>query len=221
MTGLTVEEIRDGALFRGRSHKLVVENLVVSHADGADDDAYVRELDQFVSNGGNLVLTDTGVTYLGILDNDLAAGIATDDVTTFESSIPHFDVRNDDHPLLAGTRNVQRELYNVSPLGYPIADAPATGVVPTAFENAGGTIAGITDGQQRLVTAGSISRGDGTGIHVLGGMIPPAYQRVAHPFGMLEYTTTFLSHTVFTNALGFAQRRYVNGELVETFGTSD
>jgi hypothetical protein len=47
-------------------------------------------------------------------------------------------------------------------------------------------------------------------------MIPPAYQRVAHPFGMLEYTKTFLSHTVLTNALGFTQRRYANGELVET-----
>ncbi|MFH5801454.1 M14 family zinc carboxypeptidase [Haladaptatus sp. CMAA 1911] len=221
MTGFTVEDIRDGALFRGRSHKLSVENLVVSHADGADDEAYVSELDRFVSKGGNLVLTDTGVTHLGLLDNDLAAGITADDVTTFESSIPHFDARNDDHPLLTGTRNVQRELYNVPPLGYPIANAPSTGVVPTAFENAGGTVAGITDGQQRLVTAGSINRDDGTGIHVLGGMIPPAYQRVAHPFGMLEYTTTFLSHTVLTNALGFEQRRYVNGELVETFGTLD
>lgn len=221
MTGLTVEDVKDGALFRGKSRELAVENLVVSHADGADDDAYVRELDRFVSNGGNLVLTDTGVTHLGLLDNDLAAGITADDVTTFESSIPHFDARNDDHPLLTGTRNVQRELYNVPPLGYPIANAPATGVVPTAFENAGGTVAGVTDGQQRLVTAGSISRDDGTGIHVLGGMIPPAYQGVAHPFGMLEYTTTFLSHTVLTNALGFTQRRYVNGELVESFGTTD
>ncbi|SHL05205.1 Zinc carboxypeptidase [Haladaptatus paucihalophilus DX253] len=221
MTGLTVEDIKDGALFRGRSSRLAVENLVVSHADGADDDAYVRELDRFVSNGGTLVLTDAGVSHLGLLENDLAAGITADDVTTFESEIPHFDRRNDDHPLLMGTRNVQREFFNVPPLGYPIANAPATGVAPTAFEDAGGTVAGVTDGQERLVTAGSIRREDGSGIHVIGGMLPPAYQRVAHPFGMLEYTATFLSHTMLTNALGFTQRRYVNGDLVETFGTLD
>ncbi|WP_327053885.1 M14 family metallopeptidase [Halomicrococcus gelatinilyticus] len=219
MTGTTVEAVKDGALFRGRSDRLAVENLVVSHAEGADEEAYVRELDRFVANGGNLVLTDAGVAHLGALENDLAAPVAPDDVTTFGIFIPHFDDRNDDHPLLAGTRNVQRELYNVPPVGYPISDAPVTGVDRAAFERAGGTVAGVTDGPESLVTAGSIARDDGSGVHVLGGMLPPAYQGTAHPFGMLEYTSTFLSHTVLTNALGFEQRRFVDGELVDTFGT--
>jgi hypothetical protein len=218
MTGLTVTDIENGALFRGQSDQLAVENLVVPHADGADNEGYVAELDRFVANGGNLVLTDAGVAHLGLLQTDLASGVTPDDVEQFGILIAHFTDRNDDHPLLAGTRPLQRELYKVTPIGYPISDAPVTGVDPDAFESAGGTVAGLTNGR---VTGGSITRGDGTGIHVIGGLLPPAYQGAVHPFGMLEYTSTFLGHTMLTNALGFQQRRRIDGDLAETFGSVD
>jgi hypothetical protein len=67
------------------------------------------------------------------------------------------------------------------------------------------------------VGAGSITREDGTGVHVIGGLLPPAKQTNLHPFGLLDYAVAFLSHVMLTNALGFRQVRRVNGEVVERF----
>jgi hypothetical protein len=218
VTGLGVDAVADDGLFRGRSDRLAVENLVVSHADGAEDPDYVAALDRFLAAGGTLVCTDAGVAHLGALDT----GVPADAVTRFETQIPSLEERTEDHPLLAGTRPVQRELYKVTPLGYPIDGAPVTGVDPDAFAAAGGSVAGLTapDGGDPLVVAGSLPVGDGE-VHVLGGMLPPASQETAHPFGLLSYTATFLSHTMLTNALGFTQRRYVDGDLVATLGDGD
>ncbi|SEO72899.1 Zinc carboxypeptidase [Halogranum amylolyticum] len=225
MAPLGVEAVADGALFRGDSDRLAVENLVVSHAVGVDDDGYVAELDRFVEAGGNLVLTDRGVSLLGRLSNALVDDVGASDVEEIRVFSAFLDERVDDHPLLAGTRSIQRELWKPAPLGYPISipgTAPLTVVDPDAFTAAGGSVAGYArddDGDDgRRVAAGSLTRPDGTGVHLLGGLLPPANQSSLHPFGVLEYTTTFLGHTMLTNALGYRQRRVVDGDLVETFG---
>ncbi|WP_440009415.1 M14 family metallopeptidase [Halomicrococcus sp. SG-WS-1] len=223
VTGMTVDDVGDGALFRGRSERRAVDNLVVNHARGASSDAYTAELDRFVEAGGTLVLTDRGVSLLAALENDLVDAIGDDDVTEIERFSVFLSERVGDHPLLADTRPIQRELWKPAPLGYPISTpgtAPLTVVEPAAFTAAGGTVAGYTNetgGSGRYVSAGSFTAGDGE-IHVVGGLLPPAHQSSLHPFGMLDYTATFLGHTVLTNALGHRQLRYVDGELVATYG---
>lgn len=226
MHGVTVSEIKAGALRNGRN-ALAVENLVVSHAEGRDDQAYIAELDRFVEAGGNLVVTDRGVALLGAMENALAAEIDDADISEIEIFSAFLGARNDEHPLLADTRPIQRELWKPAPLGYPITfsgEAPMTVVDPASFEAAGGTVAGLSypnpfsDDPEPFVGAGSLARDDGTGIHVIGGLLPPANQSNLHPFGLLEYTPTFLGHTMLTNALGFVQRRYVDGELDSKFG---
>jgi hypothetical protein len=67
------------------------------------------------------------------------------------------------------------------------------------------------------VGAGSITREDDTGVHVIGGLLPPAKQTNLHPFGLLDYAVAFLGHVMLTNALGFEQVRRVDGEVVERF----
>ncbi|WP_458190622.1 M14 family zinc carboxypeptidase [Haladaptatus sp. NG-WS-4] len=225
MDGVTVTDIVDGALLNG-PNSLAVENLVVSHAEGLDTPAYIDAIDRFVEAGGNLVLTDRGVTLLGELENSLATTIDSDDIDEITIFSAFLGERNDEHPLLADTRSIQRELWKPAPLGYPITfsgEAPMTVVNVDAFERADGTIAGITYArpfyeESPYVGAGSLTRDNGTGIHVIGGLLPPANQSHLHPFGMLEYTPTFLGHTMLTNALGFVQNRYVDGDLTARFG---
>jgi hypothetical protein len=232
MVGLSVEDIASGALFRGASDRLAVENLVLIHADGKDTPEYVAALDSFVAAGGNLVLTDRGVRLLCAMSNDRVADITPDDVTEIEVFSAYLAERIEDHPLLADTRPIQSELWKPAPLGYPISTpgtAPLTVIKKEAFSAADGSIAGYSldnpfgppETRKRYVAAGSFTNGDrdDTGIHVIGGLLPPAKQSSLHPFGMLEYTATFLGHTMLTNALGYQQVRYVNGERVGTFGT--
>jgi hypothetical protein len=232
MVGLAVDEIADGALFRGKSDRLAVENLVVTHDEGRDVSEYVAALDAFVAAGGNLVLTDRGVRLLCVMSNDRVADIAPDDVVEIELFSAYLGERVEDHPLLADTRPIQRELWKAAPLGYPISrsgTAPLTVIETEAFSAANGSVAGYSfetppgsSQRKRYVAAGSFTskngNGDDTGVHVIGGLLPPAKQSSLHPFGMLEYTATFLGHTMLTNALGYQQKRFVNGERVATFG---
>ncbi|WP_458209980.1 hypothetical protein [Haladaptatus sp. NG-SE-30] len=227
-SGLSVDEIATGALFRGRSHQRAIENLVVIHAEGRSNGAYIDALDRFVAAGGNLVLTDRGVSLLGVMENDLVGGISEDDVIEIEAVSATLSERVDDHPLLTDTRSIQCEFWKPAPLGYPTTvpgKAPLTVVEPTAFDTAGGSVAGYTDNDPfgatsdsaRYVSAGTLTNGDGA-VHVLGGLLPPAHQSDLHPFGVLEYATTFLGHTMLSNALGHTQKRYVDGEYVASFG---
>ncbi len=197
------------------------DNLVVVHDDAISDADYVATLDSFVSDDGNLVLTDSGLRLLAPMDNEYASGIDHEHVTEDTFYIAHVAQKYPGHELMEDVRPIQRELWKIAPLGYSTSDqAPMTLVDRDAFDAAGGTVAGETAGR---VSVGSLTWGleDGTGIHVVGSLLPPAYQGNLHPFGLLDYTVAFFGHTVLTNALGYRQTRYVNGEQVASFGDLD
>lgn len=221
MVGLSVADIANGALFRGNSNNLAIENLVITHEEGRSNADYIDALDAFVANGGNLALTDRGVALLGVMNNDWAAAFSPDDVTEIEMVSGALSERVDEHSLLADTRPIQRELWKAAPVGHPIGTAPVTVIDPTAFKDSGGSIAGYSSGEpsEQYVSAGSLAGDDDTGIHVIGGLLPAAEQSSLHPFGMLEYTATFLGHTMLTNALGYQQVRLVNEEPILRFGS--
>lgn len=217
-----VGDVADGVLLE--DGEPAYDNVVVIHDEGADDDAYTAALDAFVDGGGNVVLTDGGVRLLARMDNDRVGELSADDVveeTVFSVGlIGHED--SEDHVLLQDTRPIQRGLYTPAPLGYPIpvdGEAPATVVDAEAFEAAGGRPAGrITTGPDPeevsdRVVAGSFHE-DGSGVHVVGGLLPPFHQKHLHPFAAADHSTTFLGHTMLTNALGYDQRRFVDDEEV-------
>ncbi|MFW6318276.1 MAG: peptidase M14, partial [Halorubrum sp.] len=215
--GLRVHDVRNGRLLRGNSGARRYDNLVVSHDDGVDDERYLAAIEAFVEAGGNLVLTDAGLNLLGVLDVGDAATISAEDIGHGTVSIPNLENRDLEHPLLTDVRSIQREIWKISQLGYTTGDdSPVWSVDADAFEAAGGTVAGNLGGDGD-VGAGTLSAGDGA-ISVLGTLLPPANQRDLHPFGMADYTLSFMGHTLVCNALGFEQRRYVDGELVGTWG---
>ncbi|WP_266074815.1 hypothetical protein [Haladaptatus caseinilyticus] len=211
---LTVADVKAGA-------HLGYDNLVVIHDDAISDASYIDSLDDFVAADGNLVLTDDGVRLLAPMDNEYATDIADPDIGHERFYIAHLEQRYPGHELLEGTRPIQKQLWKIVPMGYSTSnEAPMRLVNRDAFDAAGGTIAGETAGK---VSAGSLTggRSDGTGIHVIGSLLPPANQGNLHPFGLLDYTVSFLGHTMLTNALGYQQTRYVNGQQVSTFGDID
>ncbi|WP_227379162.1 M14 family zinc carboxypeptidase [Haladaptatus halobius] len=215
--GLRVHDVRIGRLMRGNSGKRRYDNLVISHDDGVDDQRYVSAIEEFVETGGDLVLTDAGLNLLGRLDVGQAAAIEADDIEFGTTDFPNLMDRDLDHPLLTDVRPIQQEIWKISQLGYTTGDdSPVWTVDTDAFTDAGGTIAGIL-GEDGDVGAGLLSAGDAE-INVIGSVLPPANQRELHPFGMADYTLSFMGHTLMCNALGFEQRRYVNGELVGTWG---
>jgi hypothetical protein len=208
LDGLPADAVREDALEQ-------YDNLVVIHDHFTDED-YIDTLDAFVNNGGTLVLTDTGARLLALLETPLAAGITADDIHNVELFVPHIDARTEDHPLLQGTRPHQTQLTNVVGNGIATGDAQMTLIDTAAFETAG-TIAGITDGR---VAVGTLTTDDTTGeIHVNGGFLRPASQDNPHPFGLLDYSMTFLGQTILSNMLGYTQRRVVDGDLVREIPT--
>ena len=220
--GLTIEEVADGQAD-------AYDNLVIIHDEGIEDAAYLDALESFVDAGGNLVLSDSGVHLLGVLDTAVTDAIAPDDVTTDESFyIANLGSKNAGHPLLDGTRDIQRELWKLAGLGYSIAnEAPMTLLDQAAFENAGGRVAATTDSR---VSAGTLLPADASGtvrevvrsdagsVQVISGLFPPAKQTNLHPFGVLDYSLSFLAHTMLSNALGYVQKRFVGDEEAASFG---
>ncbi|WP_276248004.1 M14 family zinc carboxypeptidase [Haladaptatus sp. YSMS36] len=217
---VTIDEVANGALAN-------YDHAVVIHNFGGEQPAYVDALDAFVENDGNLVLTDTGLNLLGKLQNTLAADVQGERVSPENFYIGHLGEKDPDHPLLEDTRPIQQALWKMTPLGYSTSnEAPMTLVDVEAFEEAAGgaavpSIAGTTDGR---ISAGSLTwtADDRTGIHCIGSLLPPASQSNLHPFGMLDYSVSFLGYLVLTNAMGFTQVRTMqNGLERVTFGGGD
>ncbi|WP_368407901.1 M14 family zinc carboxypeptidase [Haloarchaeobius salinus] len=229
MDGLRVHDVRVGRLMRGNSGRRRYDKVVISHDEGRDDEQYIAEIEAFVDAGGDLVLTDTGLYLLDSLSVGETEAISVDDIQTVEVGIANLVDRDFDHYLLSDIRPLQREMWKSPQVGYVpnTNDQPATILDDDAFAAAGGAAAGrmqVIEGPWRDeeivaegVAAGSLSAGDAE-INLLGSVLPPANQRELHPFGMADYAVSFMGHTMLCNALGFQQRRFVEGELVGTWG---
>jgi hypothetical protein len=215
---VSIRDVSSGGLLDGSTPAF--ENVVVIHDQGADDADYVGALEEYVAAGGNLVLTDSGVAHLGGMDGP-AAEIGADAVSEETFVVPYLGAKNPDHPLLGDVREIQRELWKVAPLGYTIGDAaPMTLVGVDAFGDAEGTIAATTDGLVSAGTLGGESEERGS-VQVIASLLRPATQANLHPFGLHDYSVSFLGQTVLSNALGYQQERFVDGEAVETFERGD
>lgn len=215
MQDVSIRDVEDGALVTDGAPAF--DNVVLIHRDGVESEAYVSALDEYVASGGNLVLTDRGVHLLAAMENDLAGPFDDDHVSNHTVFTSFIGDRNDDHPLLAGTASSQLEVGKWIPLGYSLSlNAPMTLVDPEAFKSAGGSIAGTTSGRYKEIEtgvfAGSLTQSDSrTGIHVVGGALPPATQDHLHPFGLNDYLLSHLGMKILSNALGFETAVSVTG----------
>lgn len=181
------------------------DHLVVIHDHGAENDQYLDRIERFVEDGGNLVLTDSGLNLLAEFDE---LDIGVEDVIEQTGYVGELDDVDDDHPLVTDRRPIQDHLWYIAPLGYSEDEAPIYAVDSEAFEAAGGDVAGTADGD---VVVGSLDCGDGS-IQLIGSLLPPANQSNLHPFGLCDYAATYFGHLVMTNALGGQQVREVDGE---------
>ncbi|AGB38719.1 M14 family zinc carboxypeptidase [Natronococcus occultus] len=218
--GLSVHHVGVGRLLKGNSGKRHYDKLVIAHDDGIDDPDYVDAVEAFVEAGGDLVLTDTGLYLLDVLEVGDAADLSADDLASTTITIANLEDRNFDHHLLTDLREIQQEIWKSPQIGYSAnePDQPITVIDDDAFEAAGGEVAGRMDGTDAAgVAAGSLSAGDAE-INLIGSALPPAYQEYLHPFGMADHALSFMGHTMMCNALGFEQRRFVEDELVGTWG---
>jgi hypothetical protein len=145
-------------------------------------------------------------------------------------------------------RPIQNQLWKVQPLGYLPGSSDGAGQAPmylpdetalaAAGESATTTVAGrsenpasapsnnfgLTTGEptEKGISAASLTPDDTTqaGVHLISSLLPTATQKNLHPFGLEDYTVTFLGYVMFTSALGFEQVRDT-GEEVRRYGIGD
>jgi hypothetical protein len=238
---VTADDVRDGAL-SDYDHAVLIHDYVspterISEgvtdnqkeaveegAAGTKVDDYIEALDAFLEADGNLVVTDTGAYVLPELDNSLVDGSALGESAVQRQilDVARFTQKNLEHPLFDDSvREIQNQLWKVQPLGYQVSGAaPMDLVDEAAFAAAANdgvaSVAGRTDG---LVAAGSITPDatTDTGVHYISSLLPPATQANLHPFGLQNYTVTFLGNVMFTSALGLKQIRET-GEETRAYG---
>ncbi|ADJ14735.1 M14 family zinc carboxypeptidase [Halalkalicoccus jeotgali] len=194
-------EVASGVLTDG--DRPVYDAVVLIH----DSFEAPEAIDEYVEAGGSLVLTDSGVELLCDLHAGSLSVIGSRAITTGRREFAALDeYRASEHPLLAETRGIERELWTLAPKGYAIGEeAPVTSVVPEVFEAAGGSVAATIGGG---VAVGSIGN-----VHVIGSLLPPSSQAHLHPFGLLDHSVSMLGHTILSNALGYAVGRGENEPL--------
>lgn len=217
MDGVAIDDLRANALMDDSGERRY-DTLVISGDMESDDPECISAIEAFAEAGGDLVLTDAGVQLLAELDIGQTAKLSEADIESFGLDFVNLYDRNLDHPLLQGIREIQHELWKAPQVGYTPDedDQPVYAVDEDAFETAGGSVAGtFEDGGG--VGVGTLSGGD-CDIHVIASILPTANQEYLHQFGMADYVVSTMGHTVLCNAISGEQRRYVDGELVETVG---
>jgi hypothetical protein len=186
ITALTPSRVAAGGL--GAHDTVVVADVPFPRdPDGAavDRRAYVAALDEFVTAGGQLLLTDGAVELLVDL------GIVTSEDLRFGGAeAGHVDFGERDHPWEADLAGLPSQTYYEVPLGYRSGsgepEAPHHGVDPAAWEAAGGTTVGTSLG---FTTLGELPRGAGR-IAVFGAILPTQTEANPHLYGLADYAVT-------------------------------
>jgi hypothetical protein len=179
----------------------------------AQRDAIAARLKTFVTNGGNLVLTDDGLRalkWMGVVPpeavrmNKVYAG-----AVAFTADAKATNTYED--PLAEGVRqpgsaentNHRRQVAEPLPTGYSINtnSHPQWNVEDSAWTGAGGRVVG-TDGTGDAsidqVTFGELPLGKGR-IRILGSLLPFPTTESFHPFGLSSYGVTDPGFTLTKN----------------------
>ena len=190
--------------------------------------AWVSALDDFVSGGGNLVLTDRALTLLPELTSVPAGSVAEKTVYVGQVAFSKGEGDTLDDPLAdevdqPGARfndGMRRQTYEPTPLGFAIQNgtggdeshAVQYDVDRDAFEAAGGRmVAGSANSDARdalavydRVTVGEIPVGAGR-IRIVGALLPQPTDRYDHPFGLEPYSVTYTGYILFRNLVDWTR----------------
>ncbi len=153
-------------------------------------------IDQWVREGGHLLLTDGALQFLA--DFGLADG-----VRQIDTYLGYSDIQDRDHPLVAGVTWDARVTGEGPAIGMEVGNNYPQWVVDIAdFPHADWHIAGTTQGAASL---GRVAHGDGT-IDFLGGALPMPRQVTGensdHRYGLADYSVSAFTYWIVMNSLG-------------------
>ncbi len=162
-----------------------------------DAGKYWTNIKDWVSRGGNLVLTDRALHALG--DLGLVEADSIEDIEVYQ---PYADIQTFEHALVAGLRANARQLVEAPALGYEIGNAasPMTVVDQAALEEAGGTMVGTTGTGK--VSVGQIGHGKGL-VRLVGGALPMPTEDNDHRYGLRNYALTYSGLYIMENAVRY------------------
>jgi hypothetical protein len=190
--------------------------------------AWVAALRDFVSGGGNLVLTDRALTLLPELTTIPAGSVAEKTVYVGQVAFSKGEGDTLDDPLAddvdqPGARfneGMRRQTYEPTPLGFAIQNASGGDeshavqydVNREAFEAAGGRmVAGSANSGARdaeavydRVTVGELPLGAGR-IRIVGALLPQPTAAYDHPLGIEPYAVTYTGYILFRNLIDWTR----------------
>jgi hypothetical protein len=187
---------------------------VPTDAEGrtVDRGAYVAALDAFVSNGGQLVLTDGAINFL--VDLGL---FAEGDVRSMLSQAGHVDFGARDHRWEQDLTGVPSQTFYAVPLGYrsssSIREAPHWGIDSGAWAAKGGVTAGTIGDDAQIVNLGEIAHGDGS-IAIFGAILPTQHtggNRIQ--WGLADYAISVAGGTVLHAILEHQRGEVVGAQM--------
>ena len=176
----------------------------------------MSKLRDWVSGGGNLVLTDgalRNLAYMGVVGrgfvNDFAVYAGYVGFTRDGSTETYADplAQNVNQPGAAEGPGFRHQTYEPVPIGYAIqpedddtqlSSAPVWAVDQIEWERIGGRTVGTTTADE--TTLGELSLGQGV-VRVVGALLPMPTDRAYHPFGLANYALTYSGYQVLQNAL--------------------
>ena len=170
-------------------------------ADGAgrpvDEAATIGVLRDFVTGGGNLVLTDEAVRFF----LPKLTAIPESAVTKGLSNAGHVNIDDFADPYLEGVYETASQTYYEVPLGYSATNnAPHWTVTRSSLESAGGTHLGHFGSATTRTSLGRLPLGDGT-IGIIGALLPPAQESLHHFYGLADYGVTVAGGQILNNML--------------------
>jgi len=196
LTAIRVPDVLSGAT------ELATFDTVILNEDpmpeGDDTEPWFAALEEFVREGGNLVLTDGALPALAEL-----GVVAADDVFVAPHYVGSVETFLDAaHPLNANLRGVASQTYDTVPIGYTFGgnldSAPNWKVDQAAWEAAGGTTTGVHGDGATIY--GEVPLGEGR-VRILGALLPNPTEEGYHPFGLLNYAVTYTGYTLLQNML--------------------
>ena len=193
LTAVRVPDVLSGKTsLRGFQTVVLADNAMPEKGSRS---AWVATLKDFVSRGGNLVVTDAAAPVLADLGLVGAA-----DVEMNERYVGFVDFGDRALPLNKGLRGVASQTFDTVPIGYQFGQvtAPNWTVDSAAWEAGGGLTAG-TNGEGRTVY-GEKALGKGT-VRFLGALLPQPTEEHYHPYGLQNYAVTYTGYTLLQNML--------------------
>lgn len=159
-----------------------------------------KSLEDFVRDGGNLVLTDRGVRLLKKL-----GVVPKSAITKKFYGAGHIQIDDFADAYIEGVHSTASQTYYEVGLGYSVDQdsSPHWVVARDAWEGAGGVVVAHIEADTD-VGLGRLELGQGT-IGILGALLPPATEKFDHLYGLADYAVTVAGGQILNNMIAFSR----------------